>query len=76
MTLDEITQLVRASVGRVISVKYKNGETDIALVQTVDEEGFVYNLASLKPEDRKTAYWTQFSEIAEVEPANAEKNSK
>ena len=75
MTLDEITQLVRASVGRVIIVKYKNGETDIALVQTVDDEG-VYDLASLKPEERNTAYWTQFSEIAEVQPANAENNSE
>jgi DNA-directed RNA polymerase subunit E'/Rpb7 len=71
MTIDEIIQLVRASVDEVITVKYKSGEVDVALVLTVDDEGFVYDLACLKPEDRKTEYWTPFSEIAEVQRANS-----
>jgi hypothetical protein len=66
MTVDEIIELVKANVDNVITVTYKSGEVDTALVLTVDDEGFVYDLTSLKPEDRKTEYWTSFSEIAEV----------
>jgi hypothetical protein len=70
MTVDEIIKLVRTNVDQVIVVKYRTGEVDMALVLTVDAEGFVYDLASLKPEDRTTEYWTPFSEIDEVRLAN------
>ena len=76
MSLDEIIQLVRSNVHKVITVKYKTGEVDVALVLTVDDEGFVYDLASLEQEDRQTEYWTPFSEIAEVQLANLRENSK
>jgi len=70
MTTAEIGEFLRANIDKTILVKYKNGETDLALVLTVDDEGFVYDLGSLKPEDRETEYWTPFSEIEDVQPVN------
>jgi hypothetical protein len=75
MTLDEIIRVVRANVDKLVIITPKTGEADLALVLTVDDEGLVYDLASLKPEDRKAAYWTSFSEIADVRTPNSEENS-
>jgi len=75
MTLDEIIRVVRANVDKLVIITHKTGEVDLALVLTVDDEGLLYDLASVKPEDRITEYWTSFSEIADVRTSNSEENS-
>jgi hypothetical protein len=68
--------IVTANLDKTVRVTYRNGETDLALVLTVDDEGFVCDLASVRPEDRKTAFWSAFSEIAEIESAESCENSR
>jgi hypothetical protein len=58
MTTKEMSDIVKANVDKTVRVTYSNGEADLALVLTVDDEGFVYDLASVPPEERKTSYWT------------------
>ena len=70
MTKD-LADIVRANLDKTVRVTYRNGETDLALVLTVDDEGFVYDLASARPEERKAAFWTAFSDIAEIQPASS-----
>jgi len=36
----------------------------------------VFDLASSPQEERKTAYWARFSDIAEVQPTSSPENSK
>jgi hypothetical protein len=67
MTTKEMSDIVKANVDKTVRVTYSNGEADLALVLTVDDEGFVYDLASVPPEARKTSYWTPFSEIKRIE---------
>jgi hypothetical protein len=55
MTTKEISDIVKANVDKTVRVTYSNGEADLALVLTVDDEGFVYDLASVPPEERKTS---------------------
>ena len=58
MTRDEIVLILRANVDKTVKITCSNGEIDLALIQSVHDEGVVYDLASLRPEGRKTAYWT------------------
>jgi hypothetical protein len=76
MRNDEIILLLRASVDKTVKITYANGEIDMALVRSADDEGVVYDLASIRPEDRKTEYWTAFSEIVEVQPTDLPEHSK
>ena len=68
MTPNEMSDLVKANIDRIVKVIYGNGQTDLGLAQSVDDEGFVYDLASLAPDERKTSYWTAFSEVEKIEP--------
>jgi hypothetical protein len=68
MTNEEITAVLRANVAKTVKVIYRDGDTALALVQSVDDEGFVYDLAYLSGAERTTAFWTAFSEIADVQP--------
>ena len=68
MTTNEMSDLVRANIDKTVRITHSNGEVDLAIVLTVDDEGFVYDLASLAPEERKTSYWTAFSEVEKIEP--------
>jgi hypothetical protein len=47
MTNEEITAVLRANVAKTVKVIYRDGDTALALVQSVDDEGFVYDLAYL-----------------------------
>jgi hypothetical protein len=76
MTTKEIIQVLRANIDKTVSVSYQDGDTDLALVLTVDDEGFVFNLSSLRPEDRDTEYWVRFSDLVEVRPVISSESSK
>ena len=66
MTSEEMSAILRTSIDRTVNVTYRNGETDLALVLTVDDEGFVYTVVSPPRGERETPYWTAFSEIIEI----------
>jgi len=70
MTTEEIIQVLRANIDQTVWVIRQDGDTDLALVLTVDNEGFVFDVVSMHDGERKTtAYWTPFSEVAEVQLA-------
>lgn len=68
MTTEEAIAVLMANIDKTVKVTYKDGDIDLALVLTVDDEGFVFDLAALPVEERAAAYWTRFSDIAEVQP--------
>jgi hypothetical protein len=78
MKTEEMRDIVRARVDKRVRITYRDGGTDLAHVLTVDDEGFVYDLAAVRPHNSATAvsvsmgsrngpFWTAFSEIAEIE---------
>lgn len=68
MTGEEIAQLLRANINKIVRVTYQDGSIDSVLVLTVDDEGFVFDVASIEDGGRKTTeYWTPFSEISDVQ---------
>ncbi len=69
MTPKEMADVARANIDKTVRIKYKGGEIDLALVLTVDDEGLVFDLATVSPEERKTSYWSVFTGIEEIEPA-------
>jgi hypothetical protein len=72
MTTEEIIRVLKANIAKAVKVTYQDGDTDLVLVLTVDDEGFVFDdLASLRQEERKTGYWTRFSDLAEVQPVSS-----
>jgi len=75
MTTNEISNLARANIDKTVKITYSNGETELALVQSVDDEGFVYDLASIPAEKRKTPYWTAFSEVERIECMGPEEST-
>jgi hypothetical protein len=71
MTSQETADILRANLDKTVRITYSNGETDLAFVITVDDEGVVYGLASADAEQRTAEFWTAFSDIENVEPASS-----
>ena len=46
MKADEIEQAIRANIDQTVSVVYTDGTTQTLFVHTVDDEGFVCDIAS------------------------------
>ena len=70
MTTKEIIEVLKANIDKTVRVTYQDGDTDLALVMTVDDEGFVFDLASLNPGEGKAIYWTSFADLLDVQPAS------
>ncbi len=70
MTIELIIEALKANIDKTVKITYGDGDTDLAIVLKVDDEGFVFDLASLRPEERKTEYWTPFTDLAEVTPVD------
>jgi len=47
MTLEEIAEMLRANIDRAVTVTYTDGKTEELLIHTVDDEGFVCDIARL-----------------------------
>ena len=64
MTTNEMVDIAKANVDKTVKFTYHSGDIDLAVVITVDDEGFVYRLTG----EGDTMFWTPFSEISRIEP--------
>ena len=72
VTTDEIELVIKASMGKTVSVVYMNSETENLFVHNVDDEGFVCDLASEMTDPAGCAYWVRFRDVREVRPTEGE----
>jgi len=68
MTHDEIAEMLRANIDRAVGVTYTDGETAELLIHTVDDEGFVCDIArpGAASDPPEYAYWVRFTDVREV----------
>jgi hypothetical protein len=52
MTADEIVEVIQANIDETVCVTYDDGRTEKLLVHTVDDEGFVCDIATAENEER------------------------
>ena len=62
----EIVQIIRANIDKRVRVVYVDGTTENLLVHTVDDEGFVCDLATETGQPPHHAYWVRFTDVREV----------
>jgi hypothetical protein len=70
--LNEIERLIRANVDKTVAVIDVDGEIQNLFVHSVDEEGFVCDIAAEMTQPATCAYWVRFTDIREVHPARGE----
>ena len=66
MNADEIERFIRNNRDKIVSVLYFDGTTEELFVHTVDDEGFVCDLASEMRQPPVCAYWVRFTDVQEV----------
>lgn len=64
MVPDETIRVLKESIGKTVQLTLSDGESLVALVLNVDDEGFVYDLV---PKE-ETEYWTAFDGVLEIRP--------
>ncbi len=69
MDTDEIERVLRANVDKTVTVVDVDGETQHLFVHSVDEEGFVCDIASEMTQPPAQAYWVRFTDVREVRNA-------
>jgi hypothetical protein len=62
----EIERLIRANVDKIVTVVDVDGVKQNLFVHTVDEEGFVCDVATEMTQPPACAYWVRFTDIREV----------
>jgi len=73
---DEIAQVIRANIDETVSVVYADGKIEDLFVHTVDEEGFVCDIAADMTQPRPCAYWVRFRDVREAHPADEASSAK
>lgn len=63
----EIERIIRANIDKMVRVVYADGTTHKLRVHTVDDEGFVCDLAT-ETQQPPYAYWVRFTDVREVRP--------
>jgi hypothetical protein len=66
---DEIERLIRANVGKTVTVVDVDGEIQNLFVHNVDDEGFVCDIAAEITQPPVCAYWVRFTDVREVRSA-------
>jgi hypothetical protein len=66
--LNEIERLIRANVDKTVAVVDVDGEIQNLFVHSVDEEGFVCDIAAEMTQPPAQAYWVRFTDVREVHP--------
>ena len=65
----EIERLLRANVDKTVTVLDVDGGIQNLFVHSVDEEGFVCDIAAEMTQPPPQAYWVRFTDVREVHPA-------
>jgi hypothetical protein len=68
----EIEQIIRANIDKTVRVSYSDGTGQTLIVHTVDDEGFVCDIASEMSRPPRFAYWVRFADVHEVLPVAQE----
>jgi hypothetical protein len=68
MNSAEIEQVISANIDKTVRVVYTDGRTQNLRVHTVDDEGFVCDLAPETVEPPPYAYWVRFTDVRDVRP--------
>jgi hypothetical protein len=69
MTADEIVEVIQANIDETVCVTYDDGRTEKLLVHTVDDEGFVCDIATAENEETPPyAYWVRFRDVTDARP--------
>ena len=66
MDPDEIERLIRANVEKTVTVLDVDGGIQNLFVHSVDEKGFVCNIATELTQPPACAYWVRFTDVREV----------
>jgi hypothetical protein len=66
---DEIERLIKANVDKIVTVVDVDGEIQHLFVHSVDEEGFVCDVAAEMTQPPACAYWVRFTDVREVRPS-------
>ena len=66
MDTDEIVRLLKANVDKTVTVVDVDGEIQKLFVHSVDEEGFVCDIAAEMTQPPACAYWVRFTDVREV----------
>ena len=70
MDTDEIERLIKANVDKTVTVvDVEDGEIQNLFVHSVDEEGFVCDIAADMTQPPAQAYWVRFTDVREVRSA-------
>ena len=69
MDTDEIERLLKANVDKTVTVVDVDGEIQNLFVHSVDEEGFVCDIAAEMTQPPAQAYWIRFTDVREVRSA-------
>jgi hypothetical protein len=64
MTRDEVIQALRANLNKPVLVEFTDGILVRVTPLTVDQEGFIHDLAS----QDDAVFWVPFEEVATVTP--------
>ncbi len=73
---EEIQQVIRASIDKLVSVAYTDGTTQKLFVHTVDDEGFVCDLVTELRQPPAYAFWVRFTDVLEVHPIQNASDNK
>ena len=65
----EIEQTIRANIDKTVCVVDVDGTTQMLFVHSVDEEGFVCDIATEMGDPPACAYWVRFTDVRSVRPA-------
>jgi hypothetical protein len=57
---DEIQLVIKANIDKTVCVVYADGKTEKLFVHTVDDEGFVCDIANEMSEPPPCVYWVRF----------------
>ncbi len=63
---DEIERLIKANVDKTVIVVDVDGEIQNLFVHSVDDEGFVCDIAAEMTQPPAQAYWIRFTDVREV----------
>jgi hypothetical protein len=66
---DEIERLIKANLDKTVTVVDVEGEIQNLFVHSVDDEGFVCDIAAEMTQPPACAYWVRFTDVREVRSA-------
>jgi hypothetical protein len=67
---DEIEHVIRANIDKTVCVVYADGKIENLFIHTVDDEGFVCDIATEMTQPPSYAYWVRFRDVREARPAD------